>query len=166
MDKLKKIIPIPALVIITVLTISFRYIPKGSNWTGYNIIYVQKDAAPQKVKEIFNSTGILEYVSLDNQRIPIMLTKNSPEETMLRLNINGEENKYLYLRQNYFFDSKGEYQLFYIPQDYEKHIAQALSILKQNNLSAGADTALPYLWLLPSLLLREASTGAESRSAF
>ena len=153
MDKLKKIIPIPALVLITVLTISFRYIPKGSNWNGYNIIYIQKDVAPQKVKEIFTSAGILEYVSLDNQRIPIMLTKNSPEETMLRLNINEEENRYLYLRQNYFFDSKGEYQLFYIPQLYENHIAQALSILKQNNLSAGADTALPYLWLLPVIVI-------------
>ena len=153
MNILKKIIPILGFIIIAVLTVYFRYIPKGKIWDSYKIIYVNKDAPAQEVEKLLSDAGIKESVSLANQRIPVMLTKNSPEETMLLLTLNSEENSYLYERQNYFYDSKGEYQLFYIPELYDKYIAGALDALKQKGYKAGADSSLPYLWFLPVIVL-------------
>ncbi len=153
MNILKKIIPILGFIIIAFLTIYFRYIPKGKIWDGYKIIYVQKNAPAAEVENILSQAGIKETVSLANQRIPVMLTKNSPEEVMLLLTLNSEENSYLYQRQNYFYDSKGEYQLFYVPELYDKYIAGALDSLKQKCYKAGADSSLPYLWFLPVIVI-------------
>jgi len=153
MDKLKKIIPAIAFVSIAVITIFFRYQPKGQNWEEYHIIYVDKEAPAEKVHSILKEAGILESISLDGQRVPIMLTKNSPEETMLRLNLEKEENSYIFTRQNYFYDSQAQYLLYYIPQQYEAKLGQAIRLLQNQGYQAGADTALPYLWLLPVLVI-------------
>ena len=153
MKILKKLLPLLLFTIIAVLTICFRYVPSGKNWDGYKIIYVQKDTPSQTVEQTLLDNGISEYVCLEGQRIPIMLSRNSPEESMLRLSINQSQNSYLYERQNYFFDSKQEYSVFYIPQQYDKYISAALSQLKDKGIKAGADTALPYLWLLPAIII-------------
>ena len=149
MNIIKKVLPLAGIIIIAVLTVCFRTIPKGKSWEGYKVLYVKNVSNPTATDKIIKDCGIKDFVSLNGQHAPIMLSKNSIEETMLKLNITSEENKYLYDRQNYFYDSKGEYLLYYIPEDFENYINDALAALTKAGFTAGIDSTLSYLWLLP-----------------
>ena len=153
MNIIKKVLPVLGIIITAILTVTFRTIPKGKTWQNYNIIYVKTNTIPQNFDDIMLQSGITEFVSLKNQHVHIMLARNSIEETMLRLNINSSENKYLYDRQNYFYDSKGEYSLFYIPDYFGTKIDSAVSALTKAGALAGIDSNLSYLWLLPVVVL-------------
>ena len=153
MNIIKKVLPLLGIIITAVLTIAFRTIPKGKTWNNYNILYVKTNTMPGDFEGLMGQAGISEYVCLKNQRIPIMLVRNSIEEAMLKINISSDENKYLYDRQNYFFDSRGEYSLFYIPDYYGKKIDSALQNLTNAGAVAGLDSTLSYLWLLPLVVL-------------
>ena len=157
MNVVKKVFPVIGLVIITFLTICFRTIPKGKSWNEYKILYVKTSTVKNNtsVDKLLQNSGIKEYVSLNGQRAPIMLTRNSIEEAMLKISLSStsQEQSYLYDRQNYFFDSNGEYQLFYIPQDYDNLIKDALAQLEHAGITAGVDSTLAYLWLLPAIVI-------------
>ena len=153
MKKLKSLLPVFLLAVISVLTIFFRYIPKGKIWKDYKILYISKNCPSQEIKQLLTEEDINNYVCLENQRIPIMLAKNSPEETMLKLNISSDENKYIYERQNYFYDSRGEYSVYYIPQKYSSRISSVINQLKKEGYKAGADAELPYLVFLPLIVV-------------
>lgn len=153
MNIIKKVLPWLGILITAILTITFRTIPKGKTWKNYNIVYVKTDTITQNVDQIFYDCGVSEFVSLKNQRIPIMLSHNSIEETMLKINISSSENKYLYDRQNYFYDSKGEYTLYYIPDHYGKKIDNAVQQLNKAGSKAGIDNTLSYLWLIPLVVI-------------
>ena len=153
MNIVKKVLPWVGILITAILTITFRTIPKGKTWKNYNIVYVKTDTITQNVDQILYDSGVSEFVSLKNQRIPIMLSHNSIEETMLKLNISSPENKYLYDRQNYFHDSKGEYTLYYIPDHYGKKIDSAVQQLNKAGMKAGIDSTLSYLWLIPAVVI-------------
>lgn len=152
MKTFKKILPAVFLIIIAALTINFRSIPKGKTWKDFKVLYVSRTASQTKVEKIFADSGISEYVALNNQNAPIMLARDSIEAAMLKINLMEKENRYLFDRQNYFYDSKGEYQLFYIPDIYEKYLDQVISALKKEGWTAGIDSSLSYLWLLPLLV--------------
>lgn len=153
MNIVKKVLPVLGIIITAILTITFRTIPKGKTWQNYNILYVKTSTMPQDFENLLMQNGINEYVSLDKQRIPIMLSHNSIEETLLKLNLSSAENEYIYDRQNYFFDSKGQYSLFYIPDYYGKKLDNALQSLLKAGASAGIDSTLSYLWLIPLVIL-------------
>ena len=153
MNIVKKVLPWVGILITAILTITFRTIPKGKTWKNYNIVYVKTDTITQNVDQILYDSGVSEFVSLKNQRIPIMLSHNSIEETMLKLNISSPENKYLYDRQNYFHDSNGEYTLYYIPDHYGKKIDSAVQQLNKAGMKAGIDSTLSYLWLIPAVVI-------------
>ena len=153
MNIIKKVLPWLGILITAILTITFRTIPKDKTWKNYNIVYVKTDTITQNVDQIFYDCGVSEFVSLKNQRIPIMLSHNSIEETMLKINISSSENKYLYDRQNYFYDSKGEYTLYYIPDHYGKKIDNAVQQLNKAGCKAGIDSTLSYLWLIPLVVI-------------
>ena len=95
MNIIKKVLPLLGILITAILTITFRTIPKGKTWENYNVLYVKADTNPQNVEKILYDCGVSEFVSLKNQRIPIMLSHNSIEEAMLKINIASSENKYL-----------------------------------------------------------------------
>ena len=153
MNIIKKVFPVLGIIIVAVLTITFRTIPKGKTWKNYNILYVKTTTIPKNFNDIMLQNGITEYVSLQNQHIPIMLARNSIEEALLKINISSDENKYLYDRQNYFYDSKGEYSLFYIPEHFGKKIDSAVMELNKQGAQAGIDSTLSYLWLIPIVVL-------------
>ena len=125
MELLKKLGCVFVILLTLLLTFLLRSMPKGTNWNDYKILYIQNNAPLTLVNNIFDQNGIKDYVSLDNQRVPIMLKKNSIEESMLRVNLNDISNCYLALRQNYFYDSTGKYMLYYIPSYCEKGIDKA-----------------------------------------
>ena len=153
MNIIKKVLPVLGIIITAALIITFRTIPKGKTWNNYNILYVKTINMPEDFESILKENGINEYVCLQNQRIPIMLTRNSIEETMLIINISSTENKYLYDRQNYFHDSKGDYSLFYIPDYYGKKTDAVVQILTKAGVPCGIDSTLSYLWLIPVIVL-------------
>ena len=153
MNIVKKVLPWVGILITAILTITFRTIPKGKTWKNYNIVYVKTNTITQNIDQILYDSGVSEFVSLKNQRIPIMLSHNSIEETMLKLNISSPENKYLYDRQNYFHDSNGEYTLYYIPDHYGKKIDSAVQQLNKAGMKAGIDSTLSYLWLIPAVVI-------------
>ena len=159
MNIVKKVLPVAGMIIIAVLTLCFRSIPKGKSWENYKVLYVKRSTIKTglNIEQLFKNNGIIEYVSLSGQHAPIMLTKNSIEETMFRLSltdsISGEDNSYLYKRQNYFYDRNGDYLLFYIPDEYDNYINDALKELEKAGCSAGIDSTLAYLWLLPCIVI-------------
>ena len=153
MNIVKKVLPLIGILITAILTITFRTIPKGKTWKNYNVVYVKTDTITQNVDQVLYDCGVSEFVSLKNQRIPIMLSHNSIEEAMLKINISSPENKYLYDRQNYFYDSKGEYTLYYIPDHYGKKIDSAVQQLNKDGMKAGIDSTLSYLWLIPAVVI-------------
>ena len=148
----KKLVPVLLFLVIALLTVCFRSIPKGKNWKNFKVLYVSNTVPQQTVEKALASAGILEYVDLKNQNAPIMLAKDSIEAAMLKINILENENKYLFDRQNYFYDSKGEYLLYYIPDSYENNLNQVISELKKLGITAGIDSSLSYLWVLPALI--------------
>ena len=153
MNIVKKVLPLLGILITAILTITFRTIPKGKTWKNYNVVYVKTDTITQNVDQVLYDCGVSEFVSLKNQRIPIMLSHNSIEEAMLKINISSPENKYLYDRQNYFYDSKGQYTLYYIPDHYGKKIDSAVQQLNKAGMKAGIDSTLSYLWLIPAVVI-------------
>ena len=157
MNVVKKVFPVAGFIIISILTICFRSIPKGKTWNDYNVLYVKNSTVKSGVNidSILKSCGIIEYVSLSGQNAPIMLTHNSIEEAMFKISIASADNSnsYLYDRQNYFYDSNGEYLLFYIPDTYSRLINDALVQLEKAGCTAGVDSTLAYLWLLPCIVI-------------
>ena len=153
MSIIKKVFPVLGIIITALLIITFRSIPKGKSWNDYRVLYVKTSTMPANFEQLLMNCGISEYVSLKNQRIPIMLSRNSVEEAMLKINISSEQNKYLYDRQNYFYDSKGEYSLFYIPDLYDKKLDEAVKVLTKAGAQAGIDCTLSYMWLLPIVIV-------------
>ena len=152
MNKFKKIIPAVLFILTAVLTINFRSIPKGKTWQDFKVLYVSKTFPQANVEKILNAAGVAEYADLNNQNAPIMLAKDSIEAAMLKINILEKENRYLFDRQNYFYDSKGEYLLYYIPDIYEKYLDDVISQIKKQGFAAGIDSSLSYLWILPLLV--------------
>ena len=153
MNIIKKVLPVLGIIITAVLTITFRTIPKGKTWESYNVLYIKTNTIPADLENIFLNNGINEYICLNNQHIPIMLARNSIEEALLKISVSSAENKYLYDRQNYFYDSKGEYSLFYIPDYYGKKIDSTVQELTKARAQAGIDSTLSYLWLIPAVIV-------------
>ena len=148
----KKLVPVFLFLVIALLTVCFRSIPKGKTWKNFKVLYVSNTVPAATVEKALSMAGIAEFVDLKNQNAPIMLAKDSIEAAMLKIDILESENKYLFDRQNYFYDSKGEYLLYYIPDIYENHINQVISELKKQGITAGIDSSLSYLWVLPALI--------------
>lgn len=140
-------------MITALLLLFFRTIPKGKSWKDYRVLYVKTSTMPENFEDLLKDCGINEWVSLKNQRIPIMLSRNSIEEAMLKINIASEENKYLYDRQNYFYDMNGNYSLFYIPDYYDKKMDQLVKTLSRAGAQTGIDSTLAYLWLIPLVIV-------------
>ena len=153
MNLIKKIGLIFVVIITFILTFLLRSVPHGTNWNGYIILYVDSSAASSVVENTMLKNGIKDYVSLDGQRAPIMLARNSIEEAMLKLTIRDDSNKYLVERQNYFYDSTGSYLLYYVPTKYERELAPVITELSKSGYKTGIDTSISYMWLLPVVVI-------------
>ena len=136
MKVFKKIVPVLLFLVIALLTVCFRSIPKGKTWKNFKVLYVSNTVPQTTVEKALSNAGIAEYVDLKNQNAPIMLAKDSIEAAMLKINLYEKENKYLFDRQNYFYDSNGEYLLYYIPDSYENSLNKVIADLKKQGITA------------------------------
>ncbi|MCR5437694.1 MAG: hypothetical protein K6E97_11595 [Treponema sp.] len=150
MNIIKKIIPV-LFIIFSFVVIKFRSVPTGHIWNDYTVLYVEDSCDDAEISSVFDSLEISDYVSADNQLLPIEISKNSPEEAMLRLNINSSENEYLKKRMNYFYDASKKYRLYYVPDRFNDKLNQCISILEQKDIYAGVDSSLSFPFILPVL---------------
>ena len=110
MKSLKEVISLIIILLSVFLIFAFRTVPTCSLWNGYSVFYVSSEQSDEVIDQVFLQNEISNYVSLSNQKIPIMLEKNSVEYSMLKTNFQ-EFSKYISLRENYFFDKTKEFKL-------------------------------------------------------
>lgn len=152
MKSLKEIISLIIILLSVFLIFAFRTVPSCSLWNGYSVFYVSSEQSDEVIDEVFLQNEISNYVSLSNQKIPIMLEKNSVEYSMLKTNFQ-EFSKYISLRENYFFDKTKEFKLCYVPSEYKKNLEDCVTEFRKNGISCGIDAAAKYPWILPVILL-------------
>jgi hypothetical protein len=152
MKSLKEIISLIIILLSVFLIFAFRTVPTCSLWNGYSVFYVSSEQSDEVIDQVFLQNEISNYVSLSNQKIPIMLEKNSVEYSMLKTNFQ-EFSKYISLRENYFFDKTKEFKLCYVPSEYKKNLQDCVTEFRKNGISCGIDAAAKYPWILPVILL-------------
>lgn len=152
MNIIKKYIYLLVVLISITLLIVFRSVPSGHLWNDYSVLYVPEKISDDFVKNAFNLSGIDEFIGLNEQRVPVLLSENSMEGAMLKINMSGEANKYLSLRENYFFDISGEYKLYYVPERLRTNLDDCVTYLKKEKINAGIDDSYSYPWILPAVV--------------
>ena len=161
-EALFKYISLPVVLIILALLVIFRSVPSGHLWQNYSVLYVPVTANVNTVNNCLNNAGIAEYVSLENQRIPIMLAENTVQMAMLKMGLSKNRIEsdsrdesitgYLNFRNNYFFDASKKYKLIYIPEVYKKNLDNCINQLEREKIEAGSDSSYSYPWLLPVIV--------------
>lgn len=152
MNIIKKYIYLLTVIISITLLIVFRAVPDGHLWNDYSVLFIQEQISDDFVIKAFNISGIDEYIGLNEQRVPILLSENSMEGALLRINMNSEINKYINLRENYFYDVSGDYRLYYIPKRLRSNLDDCMTYLKKEKINAGIDDAYSYPWFLPVII--------------
>lgn len=153
MNFIKKYIPVLFVIITIILLLTFKNVPKGHLWKDYTVLYAPANINENIIIQSLETSEISEYICLGNQRVPILLTPNSVEAAMLKLNINSSTSDYLSAREGYFYDLSGKYKLFYIPVAYKDNLDNCIRLLEKNNIKAGIDSDFSYPWLLPLIIL-------------
>ena len=92
MRKYLKIVSPLVFLISLILIYSLRTLPKGQLWKSYSVIYVDKNAENQRVMQIFDNMQIKNVVSLNSQFLPVVISENSVEYAMLRLNYSNPDH--------------------------------------------------------------------------
>lgn len=153
---MKKVVPVlSALIILSTLfcLFFFRQLPSGELWKGYSVLYVPESISDNTVINALDNAGIPEYTCLSNQYLPVTLSADSPEITLLSLNQPSRE--YLQKRNNFFFDKNHDYKLFYIPVFYRNKLSAVQNTLNKNLTSkgnhCGIDSKSSYPFLFPIL---------------
>ena len=136
-----------------ILLLSVKSIPSGKLWKEYNVVYVPVASEDSIVKAAFEQCEIKDVVSLSGQFLPLSLSENSIEISMLRLNYNSQEYSYITRRNAFFYDKSKQYRLYYIPTEYKQKLSDAVSAIEARGIPCGTDTSASYPWLLPFVCL-------------
>jgi hypothetical protein len=151
MSLLKKFICLIISFCTGLLLFNYRTIPSGRLWENYTVLYIPAQVDDSIITSAFNECGIEEFVSYENQRIPVLLKNDSVEKSMFTLNSYDNGYKYLNGRLNYFFDSSKQYRLYYIPNQYRENLNDCVKLIEEGDNVAGIDSNFSYPWVLPLL---------------
>ena len=132
-----------------ILILSFRNMPSGKLWKDYSVVCVPVSVNDSLVMSAINQTGIKDAVSLSGQYLPVSLSENSIEISMLRLNYSSAEYAYLNKRTAMFYDKSNSYRLYYIPASYSTEINAVIKSLESQGIECIKDSSASYPWLLP-----------------
>lgn len=149
MRLLKKFLCLVFSLFVFLSLYKYKTVPSGKLWENYTVLYIPAQTEDSVVTSVFYEFGIEEFVSLNNQRVPILLKNNSVEKSMYKINSYNLTDDYLQLRQNYFYDSSKQYRLYYIPNQYKDVLSDCLKKIESNGINAGIDSNFSYPWLLP-----------------
>lgn len=131
----------------------FKQVPKGQLWKGYSVLYVPVTASDDAVVSVLEQFKIKDYICLSNQFLPLDISVNSPEYSMLVMNSSNKDFSYLYDRNSYFFDKSQNYRVYYILSDYSSLFANVVKELSNWNISACIDSKVQYPVILPLVIL-------------
>lgn len=149
MKSLKSLIALIICLTSVVLFYFFREVPKGQLWKEFSVLYVPVESSDNSVLDVLNDFSISDYICLSNQFLPINISKNSPEYSMLKLNIHSDDLSYVYDRNAYFFDKNNQYRIYYIPSNYSKLLPGIVKKLSDYNIFAQVDSKTQYPVILP-----------------
>ncbi len=129
----------------------FRIVPTSQIWEKYNLLYVDVSVPVQDVKEALISNGIDNVLYPDHAHFP----KASPLAPVQYYSLTSGFS-YEQLQTSFFFDKDKNYNLYYIPDEYQRDIQK---ILSKTSFTWGLDTqahlpALPFIisFILASFL--------------
>ena len=118
MGILKKLFLIIVLFI-SFIIIKFRSVPTGHIWDEYTVLYVSDEVEDSRITSVLDDLEIKNYVSKEQQKMPVVISVNSPEESMYKLTKDKSENEYLKKRLNFFYDYSKQYRLYYVPNEFK-----------------------------------------------
>ena len=153
MNKYVKIFSPLTCLISLILIIAFKTVPSGKLWKDYSVICVPVSASDASVMNAIERAGIQDSVSLSGQYLPISLSENSIEISMLKLNYTSSQYAYLNKRNAMFFDKSQAYRLYYIPAKYNAETNTLVKILENDGIECIKDSSANYPWLLPFIAL-------------
>ena len=132
-----------------ILILVFKTVPSGKLWKNYSVVCVPVQTPDSTVMSAINKAGIKNAVSLSGQYLPISLSENSVEVSMLRLNYTSAEYAYLNKRNAMFYDKSQTYRLYYIPCIYSSETVALVKTLESQGIECIKDSSADYPWLLP-----------------
>ena len=136
-----------------ILILSLKTVPSGKLWKNYSVICVPVNTSDALVQSAIQNAGIKNSISLSGQYLPISLSENSIEVSMLRLNYSSSEYAYLNKRNAMFFDKSQAYRLYYIPGIYSAETSALIKLLENQGIECIKDSSANYPWLLPFIAL-------------
>ncbi len=141
-----KSIAFVAVIFITIVSLfAFRTVSVSQIWNGYRVLYVANSVDEKSVLEQLAASGCREVITRSAQKIPM----TSPFFSNLM-----DSSSYLNDRDGYFHDGSSQYNLFYIPDEYESEIENAVKLLVKNfHVQVGVDTRETYPFVIPLIVL-------------
>ncbi len=136
-----------------ILILILKTVPSGKLWKNYSVISVPVNTEDSIVQNAIQKAGIKNAVTLSGQYIPVSLSQDSIEISMLRLNYTGSEYAYLTKRNAMFFDKSNTYRLYYIPNNYSSETSTLLKLLENQGIQCIKDSSADYPWILPFIAL-------------
>ncbi|MCR4741468.1 MAG: hypothetical protein K5866_01145 [Treponema sp.] len=130
----------------------FKNLPSGKLWDNYSILYVDKETSDSLVVQSLLENGINDYISLNNQFLPVRFNTFSPEVSYFKSNSDNPAFSYIKNRNAYFFDKSNNYRLYYIPSEYKNKLGKVVEKLNEYNKFCGLDSSLSYPYILPLLI--------------
>lgn len=153
MNKYVKIASPLVFLISLILILSLKSIPSGKLWKNYSVLYVQKDCQDSIVISALEKSGIDNIICLSGQYLPALLSENSVEVSMLRLNYDSPDFSYLKKRNAIFYDKSFAYRLYYIPSEHKSKLSEVIRTLEASHIQCGTDSDSAYPWLLPLIII-------------
>ena len=136
-----------------ILILLFRTVPSGKLWKDYSVVCIPVSTPDSLVMSSIEKAGIKNCVSLSGQYLPLLLSENSIEISMLRLNYSSAEYAYLNKRNAMFFDKSQAYRLYYIPAVYSAETSNLIRLLEGQGIECIRDSSASYPWILPFIAL-------------
>ncbi|MBQ9537878.1 MAG: hypothetical protein IJU95_01295 [Treponema sp.] len=141
----KNILFLAVMLVSSILFFAARNISVSQIWKGYRVLYVPSSASEETVLSVLSESGCRDVISLSSQRLPI---------ASKFLGSVMDSSSYLKDRLGYFRDADGDYNLFYIPDSFEKESETAVTRLSKDfHLGAGLDAKESYPFLIPVVVL-------------
>ena len=136
-----------------ILILVFKTVPSGKLWKDYSVLCVPVSTDDSVVMAAINKSGIENTVTQSGQFLPISLSEDSIEISMLRLNYNSPAYSYINKRSLMFYDKSSTWRLYYIPARYSSEITEVMKQLKGQGIECTKDSSADYPWLLPVIAL-------------
>lgn len=138
----KVILPVSIIILTVYLLNTFRVVPVTKLFNGYDVLYASTQVSSAEVAKVLESSGCSNFIYLDNQRIPLGISENTPEAALAQSGL--EKSTYLKDRINFFFDRNRNYSIFYIQEEQEKNAVQAVHTLNEAGISAGINGSASF----------------------